>query len=82
MLWSEILLKSGMMETLGGFISGGGLVPWTYRKDLPFNLIFPAFSRWTAEDLAFSQISINPFLYQLSLAIQSIRSFGIPPFLG
>ncbi|OWJ99353.1 hypothetical protein Celaphus_00009687 [Cervus elaphus hippelaphus] len=38
--------------------------------------------RWTAEDLAFIRISINPFLDQLSLVIQSIRSLGIPPFLG
>ncbi|KAB0354116.1 hypothetical protein FD755_023191 [Muntiacus reevesi] len=38
--------------------------------------------RWTAEDLAFIRISINPFLDQLSLVIQSIRSLVIPPFLG
>lgn len=48
----------------------------------PFNLIFPTFSRWTAEDVAFIRIPINLFLDQLPLVIQNIRSLGIPPFLG
>lgn len=38
--------------------------------------------RWTTEDLALIQISINPFLDQLSLVIQNIWSLGVPPFLG
>ena len=39
-LWSRLPLKPAMMETLRGLVSGGGLVPWTYRNKLPFNLIF------------------------------------------
>ncbi|XDA90562.1 hypothetical protein R6Z07F_020162 [Ovis aries] len=35
--------------------------------------------RWTAEDLAFIRLSLNPFLDQLSLVIRNIRSLGIPP---
>ncbi|KAB0336987.1 hypothetical protein FD754_025426 [Muntiacus muntjak] len=35
--------------------------------------------RWTAEDLAFIQLSMNPFLDQLSLVIRNIRSLGLPP---
>ncbi|KAI4554571.1 hypothetical protein MJG53_019870 [Ovis ammon polii x Ovis aries] len=34
---------------------------------------------WTAEDLAFIRLSLNPFLDQLSLVIRNIRSLGIPP---
>uniref|UniRef100_A0A8C6DN17 L antigen family member 3 n=1 Tax=Moschus moschiferus TaxID=68415 RepID=A0A8C6DN17_MOSMO len=35
--------------------------------------------RWTAEDLAFIRLSMNPFLDQLSLVIQNIQSLGPPP---
>ncbi|KAB0342764.1 hypothetical protein FD754_019690 [Muntiacus muntjak] len=35
--------------------------------------------RWTAEDVAFIQLSINPFLDQLFLVIENIRSLAIPP---
>ncbi|XP_043313710.1 EKC/KEOPS complex subunit LAGE3-like isoform X2 [Cervus canadensis] len=34
---------------------------------------------WTAEDLAFIRLSMNPFLDQLSLVIRNIRSLGLPP---
>ncbi|KAJ1058375.1 hypothetical protein K5549_021619, partial [Capra hircus] len=32
--------------------------------------------RWTAEDLAFIRLSLNPFLDQLSLVIRNIRALG------
>uniref|UniRef100_A0AAA9S6H1 L antigen family member 3 n=1 Tax=Bos taurus TaxID=9913 RepID=A0AAA9S6H1_BOVIN len=35
--------------------------------------------RWTADDLAFIRLSMNPFLDQLSLVIRNIRSLGLPP---
>ncbi|CAI9150346.1 unnamed protein product [Rangifer tarandus platyrhynchus] len=35
--------------------------------------------RWTAEDLAFIRLSINPFLDQLSLVIRITQRHGLPP---
>ena len=80
-LWLSSLLRVLWWRCWGAWYKGG-LVPWTYRNNLPFNLIFPTFSRWTTEDLALIQISISSFLDQLSLVIQNIQSLGIPPFRG
>ncbi|CAI9150678.1 unnamed protein product, partial [Rangifer tarandus platyrhynchus] len=35
--------------------------------------------RWTAEDLASIQLSMNAFVNQLSLVIRNIRRLGLPP---
>ena len=35
--------------------------------------------RWTAEDLAFIRLSINPFLDQLSRLIRNTQRHGLPP---
>ena len=35
--------------------------------------------RWTAEDLAFIRLSINPFLDQLSWVIRNTQRHGLPP---
>ncbi|XP_005227789.1 EKC/KEOPS complex subunit LAGE3-like [Bos indicus x Bos taurus] len=35
--------------------------------------------RWTADDLAFIRLSINPFLDQLFVVIDNIRSLATPP---
>ena len=62
-----------------GLRRGAGTLDVQEQSSLSPDFLFPAFSRWTAEDLASIRLSMNAFLDQLSPVIRNIRSFGLPP---
>ena len=58
---------------------GAGTLDLQEQSSLSLDFLFPAFSRWTAEDLAFIRLSINSFLDQLSRVIRNTQRHWLPP---